>query len=227
MEQKKQGRARVKLAVFCVLAVQGVGLLALLMQGCRRDDKDTQAAADITNTNVSAPVFESAAPVVADTNTIPGNTTTTANATTPPAAPAVPSVPAAATEYVVKPGDNFTTIGKNFHVSASAIIAANPGIEPTKLKPNQKLTIPAPVAATTPTPTPAVNAGEAATADGSYKVKTGDTLIKIASSHHTTVRALRAANNLRTDNIKVGQTLKIPAASSSTTVATSPSSPAI
>jgi LysM repeat protein len=41
-------------------------------------------------------------------------------------------------------------------------------------------------------------------------VKSGDTLIKIASDHKTTVRALRTANNLRTDSIKVGQKLKIP-----------------
>jgi LysM repeat protein len=127
---------------------------------------------------------------------------------------------------VVKPGDNFTTIGKNFHVTESAIIAANPGIEPTRLKPNQKLQIPAPAAVATPNPTATPNPVEAVSAEGSYKVKTGDTLSKIASSHHTTVRALRAANSLRTDNIKVGQMLKIPTASGGTTVATSQANPA-
>ncbi len=34
LEQKNKGRARVKIAVFFVLAVHGIGLMALLMQGC-------------------------------------------------------------------------------------------------------------------------------------------------------------------------------------------------
>ena len=34
LEQKNKGRARVKIAVFFVLAIHGVGLMALLMQGC-------------------------------------------------------------------------------------------------------------------------------------------------------------------------------------------------
>jgi LysM repeat protein len=43
-----------------------------------------------------------------------------------------------------------------------------------------------------------------------YSVKSGDTLNKIAADFHTTVKALRGANNLRADSIKVGQKLNIP-----------------
>jgi LysM repeat protein len=43
-----------------------------------------------------------------------------------------------------------------------------------------------------------------------YTVKSGDTLTKVATAHKTTVKALRAANNLKTDAIKVGQKLTIP-----------------
>jgi LysM repeat protein len=222
MEQKKQGRARVKLAVFCVLAVQGVGLLALLMQGCRRDDKETQASAEVANTNV-APVFEATTPVVADTATMPA--TTAAGSNSAPAAVVDPAV-GAATEYVIKAGDNFTTIGRNFHVSAKAIADANPGVEATKIKPGQKLHIPPPTVAATPVTPTVTPTTDTAKTEGMYKVRTGDTLIKIASTHHTTVRALRAANSLRTDNIKVGQVLKIPSAASGTTVATSQTNPA-
>jgi LysM repeat protein len=223
MEQKKQGRARVKLAVFCVLAVQGVGLLALLMQGCRRDDKDAQASAEITNTN-AAPAFDPTNVVVAEASVSPGSSTAAPN--TGPATAVDPGTGGAGTEYVVKAGDNFTTIGRNFHVSAKAIAAANPAIEPTKLKPGQTLHIPAPtVAATTIAPTGAAVA-DTANSDGMYKVQSGDTLSKIATNHHTTVRALRSANNLRSDSIKVGQMLKIPSASSTgTTVATNPVNP--
>ena len=45
-----------------------------------------------------------------------------------------------------------------------------------------------------------------------YKVKSGDTLTTIAKHHGVSVRALRSANNLTTDKIKVGDKLKIPAA---------------
>ena len=44
-----------------------------------------------------------------------------------------------------------------------------------------------------------------------YTVKSGDTLTKIAKAHGTTVKAIKAASNLTTDHIKVGQKLKIPA----------------
>jgi len=142
-------------------------------------------------------------------------------------ATAVDTATGAATEYVIKAGDNFTTIGRNFHVSAKAIAEANPGVEPTKIKPGQKLHIPAPVVAATPAAPTGTAPTETAKTEGMYKVRTGDTLIKIASTHHTTVRALRAANSLRTDNIKVGQVLKIPTATSNgTTVATGQTNPA-
>jgi LysM repeat protein len=44
-----------------------------------------------------------------------------------------------------------------------------------------------------------------------YTVKSGDTLTKIAKAHGTTVKAIKAASNLTTDHIKVGQKLTIPA----------------
>jgi LysM repeat protein len=44
-----------------------------------------------------------------------------------------------------------------------------------------------------------------------YTVKSGDSLTKIAKAHGTTVKAIKAENNLNTDHIKVGQKLKIPA----------------
>jgi LysM repeat protein len=43
-----------------------------------------------------------------------------------------------------------------------------------------------------------------------YVVKSGDTLSAIASRNHTTVAALKRANGLSSDAIRVGQRLKIP-----------------
>ncbi|MGA2786564.1 MAG: LysM peptidoglycan-binding domain-containing protein [Verrucomicrobiota bacterium] len=45
-----------------------------------------------------------------------------------------------------------------------------------------------------------------------YVVKSGDSLTRIAKAHGTTVRALKAANDLQNDRIVVGAKLKIPTA---------------
>jgi LysM repeat protein len=45
-----------------------------------------------------------------------------------------------------------------------------------------------------------------------YVIKSGDTLTRIAKTHGTTVKALKAANNLGNDRIVVGARLKIPEA---------------
>src|SRR5689334_6171378 len=50
MEQKNKGRARVKIAVSFVLIIHGIGLLALLVQGCHKDDSTPQKTADQTPT---------------------------------------------------------------------------------------------------------------------------------------------------------------------------------
>jgi LysM repeat protein len=124
---------------------------------------------------------------------------------------ATPPVTPSTTEYVVAKGDSFSTIAKKFGVSVRAIQDANPNVVPTKLQIGQKLQIPAATApATTTTATtaaPVTSAGETV-----YVVKSGDTLTRIAKIHNTTVKAIRSANNLKTDSIKVGQKLTIPGA---------------
>ena len=62
---------------------------------------------------------------------------------------------------------------------------------------------------------PATTGGEQ-----TYTVKSGDNLSKIAKEKGTTVKALRAANNLKTDRITVGQKLKIPTKASASAAST-------
>ena len=52
-----------------------------------------------------------------------------------------------------------------------------------------------------------------------YTVKSGDTLGKIAKTHETSIKAIRALNPsvATTDRIRVGDKLKLPAKSSSAT----------
>jgi LysM repeat protein len=204
---KNKGRARVKIAVFFVLAIHGVGLLALLMQGCKNEK---EAASNQTEQTNSAPIAEQ---TFQPTNPVVTNDT---NPPAPPVTPVVqtqtpPETPGVATDYVVAKGDTYSTIAKSKKVTVRALTDANPGVEPTKLQIGQKLHIPPPTAPTVAnTGSNGAAAADPNTGEPLYTVKSGDTLIKIASEHKTTVRAIRTANNLRTDSIKVGQKLKIP-----------------
>jgi N-acetylmuramoyl-L-alanine amidase len=51
---------------------------------------------------------------------------------------------------------------------------------------------------------------QVATADRSHKIRSGDTLSRIAQLYDVSVRELRSANSLRDDMIRVGQVLRIP-----------------
>ena len=96
-------------------------------------------------------------------------------------------------------------------MSLTALKAANPGVEPTKLKVGQKISLPA--GAGSPA-APAMSGGAAASDSGAgetYTVKSGDSLTKIAKAHGATVKEIEAANGLSTTKIKVGQKLKLPA----------------
>jgi LysM repeat protein len=212
VEQKNKGRARFKLAVFLVLSIHGIGLLALLMQSCAKAPEPTQEQTEQQTSN--------AAPAAAEQ---PGlaSPPLTNNLTTFPAAPLTNTVPAGIepslatpTEYKVVANDKPVNIAKKFNISVQALMDANPGLEPTKLKIGQTLHIPAPTAAPAATGRAAGGVPPATeTAAGSqiYTVKSGDNLTKIAGQFPgVTVRALRTANNLTTDQLKVGQKLKIP-----------------
>ena len=73
----------------------------------------------------------------------------------------------------------------------------------------------APVAAAAPTaPVAAPTAPAPAAKAGTYTVKAGDTLGGIAARHHSSSAAIASANHIANPNaLKVGQVLRIPAAS--------------
>jgi LysM repeat protein len=222
LEQKNRGRARVKIAVFFVLAIHGIGLMTLLMQGCGQP-KEPVVGTESTMSN-TPPAFVETTNSQVTTDSVP----VVVAPPVPVETPTPPTPPAGATEYTIVKGDNFSTIAKQFHLSAKAIADANPGVEATKLHIGQKIRIPAPAAQTTPTVTgtaPLESTG--AGGEQTYSVKSGDNLTKIAGRFGTTVRALRSANSLKTDSIKVGQKLKIPAKASAPLAApTAPVEPA-
>jgi LysM repeat protein len=212
LEQQSQRRSRLKLAVFCVLAVCVTGLVAMLIQGCKREKPDTDTELNpppLDFTSNSAPP-DANYPLPNEVSNppveLPPLVTNPPIVPPPIEQPVVPVAPVANSEYIVVQGDTLGKIAKRNGVSVKALEAANPGVVPTKLKIGQKLVIPVGGKSAADAVAPA--AGE--TGAASYTVKSGDTLTKIARAHHTTVKAIEAANNLISTKIKVGQKLKIP-----------------
>ena len=133
-------------------------------------------------------------------------------------------------DYKIQKGDLLSTLAVKNGVTIGSILKANANLDPKKLRIGQTIKIPAPapaaatsVAGTGSTPptgalgsTPGAATGSAM---GTYKVKPGDTLTKIARAHGITVNQLRAANNMKTTQVQVGKVLKIPARSQKTAAA--------
>lgn len=95
--------------------------------------------------------------------------------------------------YKVKSGDNLTNIAKKYSVSVSSIRTWN-NLRSSTIRPGQRLTI---------------HPGQKAANYTTYKVRSGDTLGKIASRNRTTVTKLKQWNNLKGSRIYPGQSLKI------------------
>jgi LysM repeat protein len=230
LELQGKRRSRLKIAVFCVLAVSVTGLTAMLIQGCKRTVPDTEVPPPIDTNSVPPldtgfpPMNEVSNPPVVpplgsnSTVALPPMTPTESVAPTPAPIPAPVPEPSAGSEYTVVKGDSLAKIAKAHGVSLSALQAANPGVIPTKLRIGQKLVIPAgsPTAAVT---APSASFGGAETV---YTVKSGDTLSKIAKMYGTTYKAIQSANGLATTRIKVGQKLKIPSKAEPASVAPAP-----
>ncbi len=138
-------------------------------------------------------------------------------------APEKPSVeksepkPAPATEniYVVRKGDNLSTIAKKHRVRLSELMEINSLNRSSVIKVGQEIKIPASgEVSSMPEQKPAEHENAQVSSEAeTYVVKSGDSLSRIAKRHSTTVRQLMSINNLKNHNIKIGQKLIVPKAS--------------
>jgi len=233
LEQQSVRRSRLKITVGCVLAVSVCALVAMLIDGCKREaptDQGSTPPPDLSAPANSTPTDNSSNPPPADLSapsnsapmmaTAPSNSVPTAPPPIPMAQITPPPPPAESTagsDYLVVSGDTLGKIAKAHGVTLKALEAANPGVDPKKLKIKQKLTIPAPTQSAAPDATSTAQA-MGATGGETYVVKSGDTLSKIAKKHGVSLKALRAANAsiASTDHIKVGEQLAIPAKADTT-----------
>ena len=99
--------------------------------------------------------------------------------------------------YTVKRGDNLYNIAKIYNTSVTVLMNLN-NLTNTNLSIGQVLKIP-----TSSSPT-----------NNEYIVKAGDNLYSIANRYNTTVSSIISMNNLKSNNLSIGQILKLPNGSS-------------
>lgn len=152
---------------------------------------------------VPAPPAATQPPVVARP---PASTSRAAGAasarTTPAPSGATGSRPAASAAtgsmrtHRVEWGETWLGVARQYSVTASALAAANPDVDPERLRSGTVLRIP--------------RSAAGAAARRTHVVGTGDTLFGIARRYGVSPDAVRRANQLTDDVVRLGQTLVIP-----------------
>ena len=106
--------------------------------------------------------------------------------------------------YIVKRGDSLYSIAKQYNTTVSELMKDN-GLKSTTLSIGQTLRI-----RTTDTVSVLECFGEDYTpSTNTYTVKKGDSLYSIAKQFNTTVDSIKSKNNLTSNNLAIGQILKI------------------
>jgi membrane-bound lytic murein transglycosylase D len=108
-------------------------------------------------------------------------------------------------KHRVKKGETFTSIARKYDVSSLEIKSCNRIKNNNKLFRGQILEIPT----SKRSDTRVTEKKKSTVSSGRYKVKRGDTLLNIASRYGMTLNKMRHLNNLKTNEIYVGQVLKV------------------
>jgi membrane-bound lytic murein transglycosylase D len=115
--------------------------------------------------------------------------------------------------HTVKRGETIASIARRYRITQADLRLANELTVRSRIRINQDLLIPqrtanalpsAPVARASVSATPQPAAGPV-----TYRVRRGDTLLRIARQFETTVNVLKRLNRLRSDTINVGDRLTV------------------
>jgi membrane-bound lytic murein transglycosylase D len=107
----------------------------------------------------------------------------------------------------VRSGETLSSIAKRYGMSLQEIMRANNLKRADLIKVGQNLKVSKAEISTVSKSTASKIRAVAAT----YKVRQGDSLFTLAKRHNTTVEQIKAINNLSSNMLHVGQTIKIPA----------------
>jgi LysM repeat protein len=208
--------------VFAVVLGLHLFVLSLLLfhPGCQKNTPPPATPAEsapmgqvsaLDNATLTEPTHPADASNPALNDAAAASTSTVSSAVVTNEAPPAP-VPSQTT-YTVEKGDSLWSIARKNGVSVSALLETNGLNRSSVLKPGQSLKIPAATTAPVAGSASAASSTEETIVpakEGSYTVKAGDSLAKIAKANHVSVRALKTANHLHSDTVHVGETLKIP-----------------
>ena len=112
--------------------------------------------------------------------------------------------------YVVKEGDTLWEIAKKYKIRIIDLYELNPKLKRTKyIRPNMKLCVEG-RRKTTSKAKRKIKSQQSSNNYILYKVKKGDTLIKIAKRFRISVSELKRINNLKDSKLYAGQVIKIP-----------------
>jgi LysM repeat protein len=234
LEQQARSKSTFQMAAF-IVALHVVVLGGFLFLGCKKEENQAPSLAGdsfappppvLTETNDLPPldpyapasnIVTGIPPSYPGTNAgFPPVTQTVDPTIPPPFVPSTPSDPGAGSgalggaEHVVKKGEVAFVIAKKNGVTLKQLQEANPGRDLAKLKVGDKLVIPAGGTPAVTAGSSAVTASTGSTESVTYVVKGGDNLSRLAKKYGTTVKAIRDVNGMKSNDIRVGQKLKIP-----------------
>ena len=112
--------------------------------------------------------------------------------------------------YTVKAGDTLYRIAYNHGISLTTFLSINGLSETSTILPGQQLVVSGSAkTTTTTTTTTSAKTVSYSTGASTHTVKAGDTLFRIAKNNGLTLSELKALNGLTSNNIRVGQVLKV------------------
>jgi membrane-bound lytic murein transglycosylase D len=116
-------------------------------------------------------------------------------------------------KHRVRSGETIQTISKQYGVPSNTILAYNGLGSDAKLKSGKVIRIP-PATTSKKTKVAKKDSGKKTAPSGgqgviTYKVKQGDTLFAVAQRYNTTATEIRKLNNLKSDQLRTGQVIKI------------------
>ncbi|HOO20412.1 MAG TPA: LysM peptidoglycan-binding domain-containing protein [Kiritimatiellia bacterium] len=206
---------RVSIVAGLIVAVHVAVIGSVVMtQGCTTTQRDAGRTEPLPVEPAPVPVLPPSAAVV-----VPEAVPPVAFPEIQPPVRPEPVKPGVAAEnlYVVKAGDSLSKIAVRHGVNFRELAELNQITDPNKIRIGQKLILPdyAKPSQSQPAAKPAASAKPKAAAGegGTYEVKAGDSLSKIAVAHKVALKDLAAANQITDYNkIRIGQKLVIPGA---------------
>lgn len=119
-----------------------------------------------------------------------------------------PVTPSSGKTYEIKSGDTLSGIARVYNMSVSELKQLN-NLKSDLIFVGQTLKVRFTTSIPEPAPKPVETPEKPSTSASTYRVKAGDTLSHIAQRYKMSVSELKSRNNLKSDLIFIGQTLKV------------------